>query len=172
MSEQDAINLLIEKGYMVVLKGKYNLTGEFHRTYIPVSTGLVVSSKSELATTSSPVMNITALFMEFIKQCEVPSKTDNGRGGFYWINRFNKDGAKEFARIISKEDVNLQVLIACTKLYYMQTKTCAKTISNYITEGIWRSGYQDMLTSLENGTIKEDIKKELQEGKQSNMKLR
>jgi hypothetical protein len=180
MSDEELIQQMIERGYMVSLKGKYSLTGNFHRNYVPVSsTGLVVAKK-EVATKETvtdlaqlqPVMDVNTMFMEFIKVCEVPTRTSNGRGGFYWINRFHKDAAKEFARMLSKDNVNLQVLIASTKLYYKTTKECANTIANYIVLGIWRTGYQAMIDSMEKGTIAEDIKKELEAPKTSNMKVR
>lgn len=160
MSEVEAIEVLIKAGSIIPMKGKYQLTGSFHRNYFPISSEGLIVQKKEVAL-STEVIDTTSLFMEFIKQCDIPTRTMNGRGGHYWINRFHKDGAKEFARILSKENVNIQVLIASTKLYYIQTKECAKTINNYIVEGIWRTGYQSMLESANKGTLQEDIKKEL-----------
>lgn len=158
MSNEEWIEEGLKRGFMIPLKGKYTLTNELHRNYVPLSaeTGLVVAKKE--VTTSSTVMDTNTLFMEFIKACEVPTRCPTAK---YWLNRYNKDGAKEFARILTKENVNINVLVASTKLYYKTTKEYAKTISNYITEGIWRTGYQDMMTNAQQGTVQNYIKEEI-----------
>lgn len=159
MTVNDAIELLIRENYMVSMKGKYTLTNNFHRNYIPVSeSGLVVVKKevakieanAQLVIPSQPILTVDQMFMQFIKDANVPTRCPTAK---YWLNRFNKDAAKEFGRLLSKESINYSVLLASTKLYYIQTKEYAKTIGNYFIEGTWRTGYQDMIDAADKGNL-------------------
>lgn len=156
-----------EQGYITIIKGKHKLTGKLDREYIPVST--LTTVKRELAVSSSQaVLTPREIYMQYIKAADVPSRCPTAK---YWLNRYSNEASTEFHRILTKENINLQILVASTKLYYIQTKEYAKTISNYIVEGVWRSGYEDMMNSANRGTLQEDIQKQLSDNNQSNIEV-
>lgn len=166
MSEEEALQLFIEKGYIVSLKGKYQLTGNFHRNYVPVSTGLVVSNK-QIATNSSQavvtqqeqILGVKELLKKFREDAEIPFRISNDGGKPFTANAVSKEGITAF-RDILKSGVDYQVLVYSTKLYY-KTDSFRKGLTNYLVQGDWESYYLEFKKKLETGAIENHIKGEL-----------
>lgn len=172
MTEKEAIELLIEKGYIIPIKGKYSLTGEFHRNYIPVSTELAVVSKeitvnSKAVVKSENIATVKDLLKKFVKDADIPYriKTDNGS---YTVSAVSAEGVKAFGNIL-KAGFDYQILVYSTKLYYKRN-SYRKTLTNYLTKGDWEVEYQEFKNKLSQGEIQNHVNKELSAG-QSNTEL-
>jgi hypothetical protein len=105
-------------------------------------------------------------FLNFIKEAEVPSRCE-GKSGGYDINKYSEDGMKAFKKMI-ESGVVYAVLVKSTMLYYKTHLTYALKIGNYIADGAWRSDYEALLTSAEEGTITQHIQQQIDETKDFN----
>jgi hypothetical protein len=93
----------------------------------------------------------TELWDEFIKAAEVPTRLPLGNGSYYWANRYNMKAAVILSGILRDPKINNQALIFATKLYYKQENTARQTIGNYLTQGTWRSCYQEFAEKAASG---------------------
>lgn len=167
MTDDELVNQMIERGYMVALKGKYNLTGNFHRNYVPVSsTGLVVAKK-EIATNASQaivtqqekVLGIKELLKRFREDAEIPFRISNDGGKPFTANAISADGVKAFGDIL-KSGINYEMLVYTTKLYY-QSDSYRKGLTNYLVQGDWEGAYMEFGKNMQQGKIESYIKSEL-----------
>lgn len=179
MSEKEAIEVLIEKGYIIPIKGKYQLTGEFHRNYIPVSTELAVVSRemtvnSKAIVKSENIATVKDLLKKFVKDADIPYriKTDSGS---YTVSAISAEGVKAFGNILKAVDsegnrlYNYEVLVYSTKLYYKRD-SYRKTLTNYLVKGDFEVEYEEFKSKMSQGEIQNHVKKELSAG-QSNTEL-
>ena len=95
---------------------------------------------------------------QFILDAEVPEKSKTREP--YYLNRFNTKAEKVLINAMKSGQYQYDILLAATKLYY-KSGGFPKTIANYFLEGIWSGCYEDMLSSLKNGTAAEHIAKGL-----------
>jgi tetratricopeptide (TPR) repeat protein len=149
------------------------------------SADLLKEAKVEYDTTITRINEILAvesykkvqdwelLFMEFIRQAEVPRMMEDTRGNLYYTNKFSSDALKVFRKAIEKDGVQLPVLLASVKLYYKSKVRLKKAIGNYFTQGDWKSGYEDLKASADKGdiAIHEHIKQHTDESGNSGWKL-
>ncbi len=106
------------------------------------------------------------MYAQFIQAAKVPSKLEGKGTDLYDGNKYTEDAMKEFKRMIYVEKIILDVLIKSTMLYYAPGKKFRKKISNYITEGIWRSDYDALLLAANTSEkdLKDHITKEIKDG--------
>ena len=162
----DLLAALIAGGYVIQRKDKYIFSAEFYKEITGVRQGLmktrsgelvVVEPKLPLATQNLlPALPTTDtnwdfLFIEFIKKAEVPARLEDGRGNPYYANKYSADALKVFKRALEKEGVNLDLLVKSTKLYYKSSVRYKKAIGNYIKDGDWKTDYNNLLDSAQEG---------------------
>lgn len=166
MTREEAIELLISTGDIISMKGKYTLTGQFHRDFVPVpKTGLVVSN--QLATNSSQaivtqqdkILSVKELLKKFREDAEIPFRISNDGGKPFTANAIGIDGIKAFEKIL-KEGIDYQVLVYATKLYY-KSDSFRKGLTNYLVQGDWEVAYLEFKKKLDDGNIDGYIKGEL-----------
>ena len=102
----------------------------------------------------------TQAYLNFIKEAEVPTRGE-GRGTTYDLNKYSDPAMKAFRKMIEKEDVNYQLLVKSTMLYYKTRKQFPLTVTRYIEEGAWRTDYEALLQSLKDGNVVDHIQKEI-----------
>lgn len=102
-------------------------------------------------------------YIQFIREAEVPVRGES-KSGSYDINKFSNDGAKFFRKII-ESGIKYSILVKSTLLYYKTRNQYQVTINNYIVNGLWRSDYDALLSSGEDGTIEQHIQKTIDDGK-------
>lgn len=174
MTLLECTKFMLDNGYMTTVRGKYCVTSKFNTEIKKSDHGLVHVSGIPLV--RDLVHNAKDLskiewrnqYIQFIKDSAVPTKCEGSHGEFYDCNKYSEDGMKAFKAIISKENVDLRVLTAVTKLYYAKPGRFKQKIGTYISEGGWRSDYMTMLTAAEESGIEgieSHIKKELADGK-------
>ena len=108
----------------------------------------------------------TQLYLNFIKEAEVPSYGE-GRDGRYDLNKYSEPAMKVFKKAI-EGGVQYPVLVKSTMLYYKTRKQYPLKIGNYIADGAWRSDYEALLSSAEDGTIINHIQKEIDDNTEFN----
>lgn len=172
---------LFKNFYIVYLNGKLIVTNKFYRAFNTppppketevsiakistvkslelMSPGLPSSVKSNLSLAEPKIE--TSPMRKFISDAEVPGKQPT-QTGYYWLNKYGKEAELELIKILSS-GYQYDILVASTKLYY-KSGGYPKTVSNYLTEGLWKSGYEDLSISLENGNSEQYIKKAMDNG--------
>jgi hypothetical protein len=163
---QAAVDYLMQNGYMVKLKGGYKVTAKFNKEMTGKAVGvqmvgdraLVVEKASDLPVLAAGKNDWAQLFLQFIKDAEVPARSEGRTGSTYEVNKYSEEGKKAFQKAIEKEGVNYQALVKSTMLYYKTHKKFALKIGNYFSDGAWRSDYDALITSAREGKIEEHIK--------------
>lgn len=114
-----------------------------------------------LTVTESGAFDWRMCYLRFIQEAQVPVSGE-GRDGRYDLNKYSEPAMKIFKKAL-ESGVKYEVLVKSTMLYYKTRKQYALKIGNYIEQGAWRSDYEALLSSAEDGTIIEHIKKEIDE---------
>lgn len=164
MSEKEAIEVLIEKGYIIPIKGKYQLTGEFHRNYIPVSTELAVVSRemtvnSKAIVKSENIATVKELLKKFRDDADIPFRIKSSSGQTYTVSAISNDACKAFSQIL-KSGIDYQILVYATKLYYKRD-SFRKILTNYLKDGDWEVEYHEFKSKLGQGQVQNHIQAEL-----------
>ena len=182
MTVKEVFEFLRDGKYIVANKGKYNFTDKF---YQEKGTGKVDHSQVlSLADNATPQMidsvnnsivalktNVEAqrsLFLNFILASKVPRKLETARGDSYDVNKYSEEGFKVFQQMI-KDNINMNMLIRSTTLYYASGTGYKKKIGNYLVDGDWRTDYLEMVARAEEGeqSLKDHITEELDNGEHS-----
>lgn len=174
MTLNEVFKYLVEKGYVLASKDKgYTLSKKFQADVKAMKAssehGLSVVSKSVSTTTELDWGN---LFINFIKDAEVPAKLPDNKGGWYAGNKYSEDAMKKFKQIIGT-GIDYNLLVRSTQLYYKSANTYKKIISNYILDGDWRTDYFTMKDAVDKGVqgLVEHVKTETDDGQHSNYRI-
>lgn len=140
MDEQSkaALDLLVQNGYLEVVKGKYR-----------ASKKLNVVPETVIANTSlGPLVfdgNWEGLYTKFIMECKLPKQSENGNGDTYEVNKYSEEAMRRFKEMVTKEGIKYDLLVLVTQNYYKTgSNRYKKKIGNYITEGLWRMDYETL----------------------------
>lgn len=174
---RNLFNILAKEHYIVYFNGQLVVTNKFLRDFktppepepeqtkevaivvptVPVVqqfTAPVIPGKN----LSVPVPVKRAPLLDFIRDCEVPERIRT-KTSFYKANQYSKEAEKELILILA-QGFQYDILVTATKLYYKSGGMC-KAVGNYLTEGTWRTEYENMQDSVEKGVAKEHIAKNL-----------
>lgn len=170
MNLKDAVQFLLQNGYLAQVKGKYRVTAKFNQEMTGIATGLVLTgSVPQVVEKPLPSLRNNAdwvqLYINFIREAEVPVRGE-GKDGGYDLNKYSEKAMKMFRRMIEKEGVIYGVLVKSTLLYYKTHRKFPHTITRYISEGSWRSDYQALLQSAKDGTLENHIQTEIDHEKE------
>lgn len=164
----EVYEFLRDNRYLLSSKGAYNLSKSFaddiKKLQKPVLGVSVLSSKDITLSFRDQQMK----FINFIMVCQVPLRIQMPNGQWYDCNKFNEEACKRFVEIISKDDINHELLIASTTLYYKSGNGFKKKISNYILDGDWMTDYMTLQAKAEEGgtAVKDHIKEEIKANEQ------
>lgn len=162
-----AIEELIANGYAVIHKDTVTLTDKI----LEVDTNTLAVKQSTVAGRRSltmynpktksviPSAGEISTLIQFIMDCEIPSKIKTADGGTYWANKYSKEAEVELKKILL-EGYDLGILTAATKLYYKSGGFC-EAITNYIVRGTWLTHYNEMKKQLDAGTVNKHIQSNL-----------
>lgn len=134
MDEQSkaALDLLVQNGYLEIVKEKYRPTKKLN----------AVPAVDKIYLDDGTVFDgdYGMLYMDFIKACKIPRQGEAGDGSLYDLNKYTEDAAKHF-RDLMKSGIKYSVLVKIATTYYRGSTRYKKKIGNYITEGHWRLDY-------------------------------
>lgn len=165
ISQEQLFQALLEYRYIVYKEGQIIVTSDFYREFgdpsrFQVNKEIEKAAKAELPTPflQAPESGIVtqveietlpeSILTRFIADAEIP-KTAKTKTAVYALNKFNTKAEKILEKIL-KQNINYQVLVMSTKLYY-RSGVMPKTIANYFIEGIWKDEYNDLAEALKGG---------------------
>jgi hypothetical protein len=131
-----ALDLLVQNGYLEVVKGKYRPTKTLNE--VPVKETILLGEGIPFEG------NWEDLYLKFIMDCNIPKQGEAVDGSLYPLNKYSEDAMKHF-RDLMKRGFIYSILVMVTKTYYRTGGLrCKKNITNYITEGHWRLDYESL----------------------------
>lgn len=168
----DVVLFLRDNGYTTTRAGKLCFTQKFHDDH---ATQRGVVNTTSVAKTDQQITlaeGLSKAFMNFIMDAKVPSRLEDNRGNPYYVNKYNEDAAKAFTRMIAN-GISYELLVKSTMLYYKSGVKFKKAIGNYILQGDWRTDYEELRASAEQGSeqIKNHINQTLDNGQHNPFSL-
>lgn len=139
---REVLDWLKDNDYLYKLNGKFFISNQVYRELELVPTEIGLASPMRMSAIDEDA------YKKFISDAGVPSRIQRSDGGAYYANRYSIDGAKEFTRIIRSGYI-LDILLESTRRYYKNGG--GKTITNYMTEGIWQTGYEELIKGAQRG---------------------
>src|SRR6187551_1597515 len=166
MDLTQVIEFLRDNGYIKTTNGKLVFTKKFHEDHA-TQRGVINTGSPNALVIISPGVD-SDLFIRFILDSKVPSRLET-KTGPYFANKYSTDAAKEFSKILTK-GYNYELLVKSTMLYYKSGVGYKKAISNYILQGDWLTGYEELKAAADTGEneLKEHIKQTLDNGEHNN----
>lgn len=142
MKFSDAANYLIERKYIVNIRGKLTLTNKFYRDLEnpPTEDDLQPST----LVIAQP-LTTKELYKKFIEDAEVPAYIALSNGSRFAANRYSVDGERVFTKILKSRKIDMDILLAATKQYYKPQNSARQMITNYFVKGTWESVYEEHL---------------------------
>lgn len=153
---KEALQLLVDHGYMEMVGQKYRLTTKLNGEQgIQTIDGLPILPKKK--------EDWERLYINFIMAADIPRYSESTDGTFYEINKYSEDGLKKFKEL-ALSGIDLTVLMQSTKLYYKRGRNKLKLkIGNYIANGEWRNDYFQLVGAAKQGEteLKNHVNQEL-----------
>lgn len=133
---QAALDLLVQNGYLEVVKLKYRPTKKLNE--VPAKESIYLDGGNVFEGTWED------LYLKFIVTCKIPKKGESGNGEEYDLNKYSEDAMKHF-RDLMKSGISYSTLVLVTAAYYKAGGLrYKKNITNYITQGHWRLEYETL----------------------------
>ena len=159
MDEQSkaALDLLVQNGYLEIVKGKYRPTKELN--------SLTTTEKLICGMDGKPITGTWGdIYTRFIMDCKIPRQGESGTGDMYDLNKYSEDAMQKFKGILMS-GIDYALLVKVTQAYYRNgTNRYKKKIGNYIVEGLWRMDYEVMKGQTEQQQ-QQTIQQQLNESK-------
>lgn len=162
MTAQEAVDLLVQQGYVARNKGnKLIFTKKYYADYQQLPEGAItaIAVKETKVGLHAGHVNWDDYYMQFIMDCDVPRQGRTGDGGVYNMNNFSKEGCDAFRKAIMT-GIKYDGLVMCTKLYYKSKVQLKMAIGKFMASGAWRTEYLALGTALQEGKIEQHIKAE------------
>ena len=142
----------------------YMFTNKFYKEFTDKDIGAIVAiaqvrTETTIVTFPSAELTKTA-YMQFILDAKVPKRCEGSNNEVYETNQYSDKGARAFRALLKTGEVNLDLLVKSTILYYKSPGYKLK-IGNYIGDGVWKTHYHQMVDNIGKNTLKEHIKEEL-----------
>lgn len=159
---------LSTEGFIIKSPQNYFMfTNKFYNEYtgqdigaIPVSDIQMVKTLGAVITMPNKPSDVKQSYLEFIKSCNIPKRAETSSNEVYNLNQYSEKGMKAFKEIlkrVSKGEIDLQILVRSTQLYYKSPSYKLK-VGNYIGDGAWETHYQEMMESIESNSLRTHIK--------------
>lgn len=172
---QEVVNWLTSKKYLLVSKGKYSLSKTFHEDKARISKETIPERVREYPITFKEAYQVTPpqkgeqwdmIFLKFIAEAKVPIRCDDGKGNYYETNKYSEDAMKVLRNAVEKRNINYDILVKSTMLYYHSSTRFKKKIGNYFIDGDWLSDYTNLLNKSQEGeqAVIDHIKQETKDG--------
>ena len=158
---QNAVQFLVDNGYMAIIKGKYIVTAKFNKEILGVAKGLTLAQGSVPVVIEPDIpkqISWADLYKRFIAESKVPARIVNSRGEPYPVNVYSEPGMKAFRKAIEKEKVDYQLLVRATEIYYTGSIQMKVSIGRFMEEGMWRTYYDEVVRHQESGTLSDHEK--------------
>lgn len=144
----EAVQFLLDNGYMTIIKGKYIVTAKFNKEITGVQRGLTLLVGNYPAVIEPDVPKQVSwpdLYKQFIIESKVPARVMSPRGDAYATNIYSEPGMKAFRKALEKEGMQYPLMVECTQLYYQSSIGLKVAIGRFMEEGMWRTYYQELL---------------------------
>jgi hypothetical protein len=171
---------LTEKGYVLSAgKGKYSFSMKFYDELKmqelaeklvstdekPVAQlqALLLPNGMRVAVPLINGMTYSQLMLRFIQDAQIPQKVAPPHKEPYVVNKYNEKAAVRLYKLILEWGVVYDLIVKSTMLYYKGNNPYKKTIGNYIIDGDWKTDYEALKQSAQQGeeALKEHIKQEI-----------
>lgn len=152
---QEAVQFLLDNGYMSIIKGKYIVTAKFNKEVTGIHRGLTLLTGGVPAVVEPEVpkqIQWQDLYKRFILEAKVPQRIINARGEPYAVNVYSEGGMKAFRKALEKEGIQYPLLVEATQLYYSSSIGLKVAIGRFMEEGQWRTYYQELIDMKQSGT--------------------
>jgi hypothetical protein len=154
-SLKDAVQFMLDNGYLAVIRGKYVVTAKFNKEVTGVYQGAVLL-KGNIPAVVEPKVPKTVhwrdQYIAFVNEVKIPPYGHNSRGERYQMNAFSEDGVKAYRNAIEKEDILHPLLVEATQMYYHGSVAMKVGIGKFMSEGMWRTFYNE-LVEIKNGKL-------------------
>lgn len=180
---KEATEFMLTNGYILALgKGKFKLSTKFHvevKAALQPQVGMQIQGASTIA---APGMIVRGQLLhsqqweneykQFILDAKVPKRIDTKWGESYQANAYSEEGMKAFRKAI-ESGTDLQMMVRSTQLYYASKTRYKQSIGRYISEGTWKTDYDELLNAADGGeqTLIDHIKEETKNDEQSSYRL-
>lgn len=166
MDLTQVIKYLRDNGYTKTTAGKLVFTKKFHEDH--AAQRGVITTKNLFGLMPIDPNDVTDAFIKFILDSKVPSKLET-KTGPYFANKYSGDAAKVFQKILIT-GYNYDLLVKSTMLYYKSGVGYKKAIGNYILQGDWLTGYEELKAAADTGEeeLKSHIENTLDNGEHDN----
>jgi hypothetical protein len=158
---QQAVQYMLENGYMAVVKGKYMVTAKFNKEILGVAKGLTMLPGNVPVVIEPDIPKTITwqqMYQRFITEAKVPARIMSPRGTPYQTNAYSEPGMKAFRKAIEKEGVDYQLLVEAAQLYYTGSIELKVAVGKFMEEGVWRTYYQELIDHKKAGTLSDHIK--------------
>ncbi len=166
------IQHLSSEGYIIKSPQNYFMfTNKFYNEYTGQDIGAIPVSEIQMVKTSGAVITMPVktgdakdAYLEFIKECNIPKRAETSQNEIYNLNQYSEKGMKVFKKILErarKGEIDLQLLIKCTQLYYKSPGYKLK-VGNFIGDGAWETHYQEMIDSIQTNSLRTHIKESIE----------
>lgn len=182
---KEATEFMLTNGYILLVgKGKYKLSTKFHVDFKQVvrnplmGQGAINNIQPVLGKFEQALAEYTPAYLwenrykQFILDAKVPKRIDTKWGESYQANAYSEEGMKAFRKAI-ESGTDLQMMVRSTQLYYASKTKYKQSIGRYISEGTWKTDYDDLLQAAGAGeqTLIDHIKTETKDEQQSSYRL-
>lgn len=173
----EVVDYLRDHRYLLILKGKYSLSGEFQQAMKELKRGAVLRIDVEAIPdiSSDKLMNVyegmgitlgdtdwQTRYINFIGEAKVPVFLENSKLDRYSVNKYSEDGMRAFRKAL-QSGIDYSLLVKSTMLYYKSATKFKKTIGNYMAHGDWLTDYNALREVAMQGEqqVKDHIKTQI-----------
>lgn len=177
----EVIRFLSESGYIIrTPQSYYVFTNKFYQDFTRTNIGIVPDSTAVIAKSSQvhvvvPLPSYTTeSYKQFIIDARVPRHVVNPRGERYDTNQYSQKAAKAFVKMMASGNIDYELLVRSTELYYKSSGGYKLKIGNYIADGAWQTHYETLKEALARASdqpVTDYIKQELSDDNRSRYQL-
>lgn len=136
----NAVNLLLKEGFLLDNTTNVLTTGKLNRFFLEEMKLENKVFSPDPTAIKKQVPRIT--LEEFKDKAEIPFRIKTLMGSSFTVSAISEKAEKYFnSQIVGKVDMDL--LIQVTKAYYADSKAFRQTLTNYITQGIWKDALKE-----------------------------
>lgn len=161
MQLPEVLQYLINNHYVIGSKQGFKLTKKFHediKKESPVNTDLIILRNQYYFSWENR-------YKQFIIRAAVPVRLKDNKGMLYSSNNYSEAGMRAYRKAI-ESGTEQDLLEKATMLYYNSGISYKVAIGRFITEGIWKTHYDTLLSAAKQGEQKllDHIKNEVSDG--------
>lgn len=160
---KQATDFLLAHDYILAVgKGKFKLSTKFQLEYAQMGKGKadlldyhglpgpVTSMETPALTMADPGSRWEIAYKQLITNAQVPRRIETRRGESYPANNFSQEGLKAYRKAI-EQGYDFTLMAKAVMLYYKSNITCKMAIGRFMSEGHWKTYYDDLAQAASQG---------------------